>query len=44
MCWSLFINKVAGVLQLSFKKGTRAKVFPCEFCETLKSDLSTEHL
>ena len=34
MCWSLFLNKVAG---------QTAEVFSCEYCEILKNTFFTEH-
>ena len=43
MCWSLFINKVTGAFNV-LKKVTLTQVFPCEFCETFKSNFFTEHL
>ena len=44
MCWSLFINKVTSVLQLSLKRNFGTCVSLCKFCETFKSNLFTEHL
>ena len=38
MCWSLFINKVTGVLQLSLNRGSATGVSLREFYETFKSN------
>ena len=44
---SLFFNKVAGLRPEAYNfinKETLAQVFSCEFCETSKNTLFTEHL
>ena len=39
LCRGLFCNNVAG-----HKKETPAQVFSCEFCETFKNNIFTEHV
>ena len=38
LCWSLFFNKVAGLLE------TPTQVFSCKYCEIFKNSFSIEHL
>ena len=44
LCQSLFLIKLQASVYNFFKKETLAQIFSCEFCETFKSIIFTEHL
>ena len=45
LCYSLFINKIAGLRpETLLKRETLAEVFACEFCEIFKNNFFMEQL
>ena len=45
LCYSLFINKIAGLRPATLlKRETLAEVFSCEFCEIFKNNIFMEQL
>ena len=44
LCWSLFLNKVAGLRPATLIKETPAEVLSCDFCKNFKNTFFTEHI